>query len=595
MLLCTSTALSAATWQGTVFNDSNGNGRRDGGEAGIAGVAVSNGAAVVRTDAAGRYVLNGEGEGFVFVVKPRGWRIPVEGSNLPAFYRRLAGGPGAPGDGRSEMGDRGVVRVPSPGESPRQGSAGATSGNPGNQQPSMPSAQSSGAGAGTQNPGAALDFPLVAAVEPDAFRALVFADTQVGSEKEIGYLERTIIDGIVNDRGGPEGQRVGGSDNRGRASGPALPPAAALPSDPQTLRSSDPRIAFGVTLGDVTNDKPELYDALNRAIARIGVPWYPLLGNHDLDLGAMQDRGSAATFEAKYGPSTHAFQYGQVLFVALNNVRYQGGLRYLGGLTDGQFGWIEQLLAGTPRETLVVVMMHIPWFFNDPANNATFRLADRARLFGLLAGRPNLLLLSGHSHYQRHVFYTAAEGWTGAVPLHEYNVAAASGGFWGGPPDASGIPIATQWDGTPHGYAILSFDGTKPPQMDYRAARKAPDDQIGLWGPAVVALKQGFVSFYANVYNGHEGWKIEARVDDRTWGPMRKVVDWDPGYAAQYLAQDAGPAPAPTPRLPDPLVNYHLWRAYLPADLAAGPHTIEVRATDPAGMIYTARRDVIIR
>jgi hypothetical protein len=309
----------------------------------------------------------------------------------------------------------------------------------------------------------------------------------------------------------------------------------------------------------------------------------------------MQDRGSAATFEAKYGPSTHAFQYGPVLFVALNNVRYQGGLRYLGGLTEGQFDFIGQLLAGTPRETLVVVMMHIPWFFNDPANNATFRMADRARLFGLLAGRPNLLLLSGHSHYQRHVFYTAAEGWTGPEPLHEYNVAAASGGFWGGPPDANGIPIATQWDGTPHGYAILSFDGIRPPQMDYRAARRTADDQIGLWGPAVVALKQGFVSFYANVYNGHEGWKIEARVDDRTFNPMRKVVDWDPAYAAQYLAQDAGPAPAPTPRLPDPLVNYHLWRAYLPADLAAGPHPIEVRATDPSGMIYRATRIVVIR
>ncbi len=520
---------SAATWQGTVFNDANGNGRRDAGEAGVADVAVSNGVAVVRTDAAGRYTLEGEGDGFLFVVKPRNWTVPLDAQNLPRFYRKIG-----------DLADPGRVV-----------------------DPALPS----------------FDFPLVAGNEPDRFRTIVFADTQVGSEKEVGYFQRTIIDGLVSEvaptrRGGRE------VANPGRVVDPALPLG---------------NIALGITLGDVVNDKPELYDALNAAIARIGVPWYPLIGNHDLDLGALQDRGSAATFEAKYGPSTHAFQYGPVLFVALNNIRYQGGLRYLGGLTDGQFGFIQQLLAGTPRETLVVVMMHIPWFYNDPANNETFRLADRARLFGLLEGRPNLLLLSGHSHYQRHVFYGAAEGWKGAQPLHEYNVAAVSGGFWGGPPDANGIPIATQWDGTPHGYAIVSFDGTKVPVMDYRAARLAPDDQIGLWGPAVVALKQSFVSFYANVYNGHEGWKIEGRVDDRAFNPMRKVVDWDPAYAAQYLAQDAGPNPAPTPRLPDPLVNYHLWRAYLPADLAAGSHTIEVRATDPAGKIYSAKRTVQIR
>jgi hypothetical protein len=570
-LACVASA-SAATWQGTVFNDANRNGHRDPGETGIADVAVSNGAAVVRTDTTGHYSIEGDGDGFLFVVKPRNWSVPLGAQNLPQSYRRLSE-VGLPRPGGRDEDPPNPGRVIDPALPLNQTADGRGQ---------MPAAGGSSlSSALLPLSSATVDFPLLPAPEPDRFRILVFADTQVGSEKEVGYLERTIIDPIV-----------GGNAQRSTLNAQR---SSVGTQNPELKTQNPESYALGITLGDVVNDRPELYDALNRAIARIGVPWYPLIGNHDLDLGAMQDRGSAATFEAKYGPSTHAFQYGQVLFVALNNVRYQGGLRYLGGLTDGQFGFIGQLLAGTPRETLVVVMMHIPWFFNDPANNVTFRMADRARLFGLLAGRPNLLLLSGHSHYQRHVFYTAAEGWTGATPLHEYNVAAASGGFWGGPPDASGIPIATQWDGTPHGYAILSFDGTKPPQLDYRAARKAPDDQIGLWGPAVVALKQGFVSFYANVYNGHEGWKIEARVDDRIFNPMRKVVDWDPAYAAQYLAQDAGPNPSPSPRLPDPLVNYHLWRAYLPSDLVEGTHTIEVRATDPAGMIYTAKRGVIIR
>src|SRR3546814_19501093 len=42
---------------GTVFEDGNGNVVRDAGEAGIAGVAVSDGRQVVRTDAQGRHAL----------------------------------------------------------------------------------------------------------------------------------------------------------------------------------------------------------------------------------------------------------------------------------------------------------------------------------------------------------------------------------------------------------------------------------------------------------------------------------------------------------------------------------------------------------
>ena len=224
-------------------------------------------------------------------------------------------------------------------------------------------------------------------------------------------------------------------------------------------------------------------------------------------------------------------------------------------------------------------------------NAETFRAADRARLFALLQDRPHNLWLSGHTHYQRHVFHGAAEGWRGAQPLHEYNVAAASGSFWGGPADANGIPIATMADGTPHGYAFLTVGGTEV-RMDYRAARHPSDFQIGLHVPAAVKPRTGYISYYANVFNGHDGWKVETRVDSREWNDMRRVLDWDPEYAQLYLAQDTLPTPLATPRLPDPVVCYHLWRSYVPADLGLGVHVVEVRASDPAGQVYTARREV---
>jgi hypothetical protein len=71
---------------------------------------------------------------------------------------------------------------------------------------------------------------------------------------------------------------------------------------------------------------------------------------------------------------------------------------------------------------------------------------------------------------------------------------------------------------------------------------------------------------------------------------MRRILGWDPSYAAGFLAQDAADRPAPGPRLPDPAVCYHLWRGLLPADLPPGGHVLLVRATDPDGRVYSSER-----
>jgi hypothetical protein len=489
-LFLLSSGLAAASVRGVVFDDANRNGVRDAGEAGIAGVAVSNGVDVALTQGDGRYELPARAGALVFVVKPPGWRSPLTAQNLPKFYARPAG------------------------------------------------ADESGP----------VDFPLDRVEESDDFSALLFTDPQPTSEKEVGYFSRTIVDGLAGRRD----------------------------------------FAFGVTLGDVTSDRPDLYPSINDAVARIGVPWYNLNGNHDLNLlGGGGDRGVVAAFESAYGPSTYAFRRGGALFVALNDVRHLGGPLYIGGLRPDQFEFLENLLRATPRDILVVVMLHIPLFSPDPANAETFRIADRARLFALLADRPHALVLSGHTHYQRHVFYGPADGWRGGEPLHEYNVAAACGSFWGGPADERGIPISTMADGAPHGYGVLTCRGTNV-RLEYVPAGHPADYQIGLHVPECVAPRQGYVSFYANVFNGHDGWTVEARVDGRQWTPMRRVLGWDPSYAALYLAQDATPTPPATRRLPDPAICYHLWRAFLPADLPAGPHTLAARATDPYGRVFAA-------
>ncbi len=76
-----------ATATGVVFEDRSGAGQRQPGDPGIAGVLVSNGRDVTRTDREGRYALPVDDETIIFVIKPTGYAVPVErGIMLPRFY-----------------------------------------------------------------------------------------------------------------------------------------------------------------------------------------------------------------------------------------------------------------------------------------------------------------------------------------------------------------------------------------------------------------------------------------------------------------------------------------------------------------------------
>jgi hypothetical protein len=83
LLLLLATAARADV-SGTVFVDLNQNGARDAGEPSRAGVVVSNGLDLVRTDAEGRYSLAKGPRGFVFITRPVGF-------DCERWYRRDVG------------------------------------------------------------------------------------------------------------------------------------------------------------------------------------------------------------------------------------------------------------------------------------------------------------------------------------------------------------------------------------------------------------------------------------------------------------------------------------------------------------------------
>ncbi|HEY0502947.1 MAG TPA: calcineurin-like phosphoesterase C-terminal domain-containing protein [Lysobacter sp.] len=371
---------------------------------------------------------------------------------------------------------------------------------------------------------------------------LVFGDPQPKSRVDVGYYERDIVQPLAGNH------------------------AAQL----------------GLSLGDIVNDDLSLYPQMNRVTAKLGVPWLHVPGNHDLDFDATRDEDALLSFRNVFGPDTYAWEEPQASFIVMDDVVYMPGKKpaYVGGIREDQFAFLEAYLATLSNDRRVVIAVHIP-FFEPVPGVETFRRADRERLFALLEDRPNVLLLSAHTHNQRHYFHDAATGWRGAKPLHEYNAGATCGAFWSGVKDAQGIPDTTMSDGTPNGYAWLTIAPDGAYSLRYQVARGAKDDAIGLHAPKV--LRRGAWPAYgvfANVYMGDADSRVEYRIDGGEWKPMKRVEQPDPRLVVENVADEQAASLRGFDRSPEADPSTHLWRGTLPTDLALGEHRIEVRAFD---------------
>jgi 3',5'-cyclic AMP phosphodiesterase CpdA len=336
---------------------------------------------------------------------------------------------------------------------------------------------------------------------------------------------------------------------------------------------------LGVTLGDVASDDLALLEPVKAQTVRLGLPWLHVPGNHDVDMDAASDEDSLLSYREAFGGDAFAWEEPEAVFVGLDDVVWRPATRdYVGGLREDQFEFLRAYLATVPRERLVVVAAHIP-FFDPRPGVETFRRADRERLFALLAPFPRVLLLTAHGHVQRQYRHGPADGWHGAQPLPEFNAGATCGAYWSGRPDAAGIPDSTMADGTPNGYARLRIAAGAPPVLSWHPARAAVPAGLALHAPRV--LRRGaYPAFgvYANVWLGDAGTTVEYRIDDGAWKPMQKVERADPVLQAENAADDLAPSLRGYDRSPEAAASTHLWRGTLPTDLAAGGHRVEVRA-----------------
>ncbi len=486
--------------EGTVFKDANGNGRADQGEQGIASVAVSNGREVVLTNEQGRYILPVDKDDILFVIKPSGFRLPVDERNRPQFYY-----------------------IHKPEGSPELKYSGVS--------PTGPLPQS-------------VNFPLVEARQKSDFKMLVFGDPQPYSRKQVDYFDRDIVSEVA----GIEGYDL------------------------------------GISLGDLVGDDLDLFEPYTQSVARVGIPWFNVYGNHDMNFDASSDQFADETFERTFGPPTYSFNHGKVHFIVLDDVVYprpDGESGYIGGFTDKQLTFIENDLKHVPKDRLVVLAFHIPIIV--PEGRKTFRIENRDRLFDLLKEYPHTLSLSAHTHIQQVDFVGKDRGWQREKPHIHYNVGTTSGDWWSGMPDKRGIPRTLMRDGTPNGYASISFEDNTF-TLDYFAAGYDSTQRMTLWGPRVVAQNRWPApELYVNYFLGSEKTKVEYQIANRDWQSMPRVEESDPHVSQLQIKWDTADTLLADKRPSNPVHSTHLWSTTVPNDLDVGKQTIRVRVTDIFG------------
>ncbi len=397
------------------------------------------------------------------------------------------------------------------------------------------------------------DFALSRAIEPERFEVLMFADPQPADVAELGYIREQVVGALA------------GSE-----------------------------AAFGLMLGDVTGDNPSLYEPYNQAVAQIGLPWWNLPGNHDLDYDAPHPALARETWKRTFGPPAYAFEHGSALFIMLDNVEWRGavggGHSYRGRIGADQLAFVRALLASTPADRLVVLCMHIPLISavdpDDPSSNTL----DRDALLALVGERP-CVSFSGHMHTTEHHYLPLP----GGGQHHHHVLTAVSGSWWSGPLDARGVPLAQSCDGTPNGWHVLTIDGAsyatrfvsarEPAQMRIMLEDPgaAPDSESCLFmerpAPRERADRMRIV---VNVFDAGPHTRVECCVSGCEASLMRRHAQTDP--VTRELFVRAGHTRKPWV---EALASSHIWVAPLPQSLPVGSHRLMVTATNEYGQTHS--------
>lgn len=336
-----------------------------------------------------------------------------------------------------------------------------------------------------------------------------------------------------------------------------------VPDVQETLRTLGNPQAVGMADGDIMFDHLELYPEFERAVSTMGIPFFQVVGNHDLDQEAGTDGASTRTFCGQFGPRYYSFDRGAVHYVVLDDVFWHGA-GYLGYLGSDQLRWLENDLRLVETGRPVIVACHIPVLGGRHTRTGArhpapgISVANRRLLYRLLEPY-QAHILTGHTHENEHVF----EGGT-----HEHVNGTVCGAWWSG---------AICGDGTPGGYSVYEIRGEEV-TWRYKSTGHDFRHQIRLYPRG--ADPQAPDEIVANVWDWDPEWTVVWFEDGERRGEMARRVGTDPLSEELHRGDDLPPRRTWV----EPYPVGHLF--YAPA--SRGARMIRVEATDRFGRTYSA-------
>ena len=356
---------------------------------------------------------------------------------------------------------------------------------------------------------------------------------------------------------------------------------------------------FLIALGDQAHDcywKSNRY-GLQEAysdLRKLKAPLYSVMGNHDNDNTAMNDFDAAAEWRRNIGPNYYSFNKGGVHFVVLDNIEVvddspllskDGECVYKHRIPAYQLQWLKKDLSLVADRTKpLVLLMHAPLYY-FPGGTRQYYIENPDGLLEILEGFEDVRVLSGHTHVS---YATRSDDGR----IYENNYGAVCGSWWLNARVDLGNDNNICRDGTPSGYAVWRWDGSRFTDI-YKGTGLPADVQFRAYDLNCVEFDNADIAAeYApgrkkqnevlvNVWGYGPGWTVELFENGRPL-KVERVRTKDPLFLLScpvpYLA--LGNELIGTVR---PVFTMHMFKAK--ARRAGTP--VEIRVTDRYGRVYT--------
>ncbi|MGL5914042.1 MAG: metallophosphoesterase N-terminal domain-containing protein, partial [Bacteroidales bacterium] len=139
----------------------------------------------------------------------------------------------------------------------------------------------------------------------------------------------------------------------------------------QTIANLDVPV-HGISVGDNVFDVLDFFPLYKKSIAPLNIPFYQVLGNHDMNYNKYSNDKSDSSYTEAFGPSYYSFNVGKIHYVTLKNVFYIGkSYNYMGYIDGPQLDWLKKDLSTLKAGSTVIVSLHIPTTYGDSETETT--------------------------------------------------------------------------------------------------------------------------------------------------------------------------------------------------------------------------------